>query len=277
MKMPMKIKLKKVWGPAACLVLVILLFQQTAFEVFSIWIGKGGYFQGLVLFIIAVYLIIRKRREIFLAAGPGWGPSMGIAAGALVLFVFSSFAVAYYIQRISTVIFIYGALGYLYGKNMLHALFWPAALLLMAIPLPALVVNEFTMPMKLMAARISAEFLCLVDIPVFLSGNILEIPGRTLEVADACSGSRSLFCLLILAWLLSSGHGSTFRKAVFICTAVPLAVWMNVVRITSTGFIMHNYGDIWVFHDAFGWIAFVLTLAFLVGAKPFILKKAREK
>jgi exosortase len=81
-------------------------------------------------------------------------------------------------------------------------------------------------------------------IPVLREGNMLYFAHTQLEVAEACSGIRSMMAFLMLgilfAYLTRGGKG---RRLLLVALAVPLALVMNILRVTGTGLLAYLYDD----------------------------------
>jgi exosortase len=156
----------------------------------------------------------------------------------------------------------------------------PLVFLLLAVPLPTLLVNTITLPMQLVASRVAESALTLAAVPVFRDGNVLMLPSTTLEVAEACSGLRSLVSLgavaAVLAW---AGERCAWRRAVLLLLAVPVAIAMNGLRIAATAIACETWGPQVAsggWHTFTGWITFVVSILVLRAAQAFRPAIARE-
>ena len=170
-------------------------------------------------------------------------------------------------------VLLWGIIGYIYGRRALKISFVPILLLLLAVPLPQIIVNTLTLPLKSLVSSFSAEILRLLNIAVLQEGNILVLPGITLEVVNACSGIRSVFALLVLAFLLSYDMKSPLQRALLVILTVPLAVFTNSLRITATGILASNWNAetaLHFYHDFGGWVIFVVSLVLLFALKKLI-------
>ena len=103
---------------------------------------------------------------------------------------------------------------------------------------------------------------------MFRDGNIIQLAGVSLGVAEACSGLNSLSALivgsLLLGYLLCSRTAS--RVALF-ATAIPLAIGVNILRVAGTALIAdYNQEFALGFYHAFsGWLVFVAGFGLLYG------------
>jgi exosortase len=154
------------------------------------------------------------------------------------------------------------------GTAHLRVLAAPLMLLVVAIPLPSALVTELTLPLQLAASRCAAGLLQLAGVAVVRDGNVLTLNYITLEVAEACSGMRSLVTLVALIAVYAVMCGATVRRTIFLLTAaVPVAIVGNGLRVAFTGLLAARLGDgaaKGFVHDATGWIAFVLMCAAIV-------------
>jgi exosortase len=152
----------------------------------------------------------------------------------------------------------------------------PLALLTLAIPLPAVLLTQLTLPLQLMASRVAAGVLWLAHVPVVRDGNLLTLPNITLEVAEACNGMRSVVSLVSVAAMCAAVIPlSARRSAMLIAAAVPIAIVGNGLRVAATGMLALSVGDAAVrgtLHELTGFVAFVAmciaTLALLRMTRP---------
>ncbi|OHB75500.1 MAG: hypothetical protein A2W31_17990 [Planctomycetes bacterium RBG_16_64_10] len=103
----------------------------------------------------------------------------------------------------------------------------------------------------------------------FREGNVLNIAGSNLLVADACSGLRMLtvFCALAVAMVFLIER-PWWDKFIILLSAVPIALIVNIIRITVTGLLylwvgpenifVKNLGHAWA-----GYFMMPLALVFL--------------
>lgn len=83
----------------------------------------------------------------------------------------------------------------------------------------------------------------LMDIPVFLTGNIIDLGEYKLQVAEACSGLRYLFPFLSLGVMTAYIYrGPLWHKAAIVLATVPITILMNSFRIAVTGALVQAYG-----------------------------------
>lgn len=232
------------------------------------WFSDDNYAHGLLVPPFIAWLIWRRRAEFAALERRPAAIGAVIVALGLVLYVFGLAAFEFFVTRVSFVIAAAGAIIYLLGWAHLRLCAFPFVLFLLAIPLPALIFNEVAFPMQLVASRFGVGMLELLQIPAVREGNVIVLQNATLEVAEACSGVRSLISLgtlaLVLAWF--GGNGPIARVFV-LASVLPAVILVNALRVASAGVMAHLYGAdaaSGVLHDVAGWIFFAVALGLIV-------------
>ena len=107
----------------------------------------------------------------------------------------------------------------------------------------------------------------MIDVPVFLEGNIIDLGVYKLHVAEACSGLRYLFPILSFSYIFAVLYrGPISHKAVLLLAAVPITVVMNSVRIAFAGWLVNVWGleTLEGFTHFFeGWVIFMICVVLL--------------
>src|SRR5207245_8338941 len=120
---------------------------------------------------------------------------------------------------------------------------FPIGFLLLMIPLPAIVFNQIAFPLQIVASRFGEAALQLFRIPVLREGNVIVLANTTLEVAEACSGIRSLISLLTLGIVLGYFSDSrTWTRLLVAGATVPVAIVANGPPIPGTGIPAPPFG-----------------------------------
>lgn len=255
------------------------IYGRVAWGLAAEWTSSPDASYGLVLAAAAAFLFWRRRTAFWDAVERGGAPSLGATAALLAgvsMFVVGQLAADVFVTRASLIVVIVAALWFVAGARAVRTVAAPLAFLAIAIPLPALVVNAVTLPLQLVASRIAESTLATAGVPVFRDGNLLTLPSTTLEVAEACSGLRSLISLaalgVLLAWITD---GSLWKRAAIVAFTVPIAIVTNGLRIAFTGFACEIFGPDAAsggWHTFTGWATFVASVAVLEGARRAALK-----
>jgi exosortase len=195
--------------------------------------------------------------------GGGW-PWLLLARSQLIVGVLG---VELFLSRTSFVIVLIGAVWLLGGDLILKKLAFPLFLLFFMVPIDAVIYNQITFPLQLLASRLADGALTLIAIPVLREGNILELPNQRLSVVEACSGIRSLLSLTFLS--LVYGYffeRKTWIRVVLFLSTIPIAIVANSSRVTITGVLTQVKPDAaeGFFHEAEGWVIFMVAFAILI-------------
>jgi exosortase len=226
---------------------------------------------GLLLFPVALWLAWKRG---LVDARPQ--PALGIVllVGAVLLRYLSGLAAELFTMRASLLGAVLGLIVYARGWRQLVAWWLPILLIALSIPLPAVLLGSLALPLQLKASEWGATLLELRSVPVRLSGNVIQLPGRALFVTEACSGLRSLTALLALGLLVGGLWLRTWwGRSVLVLAAIPVAMALNAVRIFLTGFLVFFVDPSLaegVMHYSEGWAMFVVAFAIL-GAITWLL------
>ena len=153
------------------------------------------------------------------------------------------------------------------GWELLKELRFVLLVLLLAIPIPSIIFNEITLPLQLLASKLASSLLPLFGVPVLREGNVIELPSMKLEVAEACSGIRSLMSLFALSVFYGYFLENSFlRRALLALSSIPIAIAANAVRIFGTGLCVQYWDPDKAqgfFHEFSGWVIFLVSLGCL--------------
>jgi exosortase len=242
------------------------------------WNDDADMGHGFFVPVIAGYIAWKKRDQIAdrLPAPNWWGLAIMLWAG-FQLYV-ATLGAELFLARTSFVISIIGAVLLLGGTEYLRIFSFPLFLLFFMVPIPAIIYNQLTFPLQLIASRAAETAIDLLQIPVIREGNVLILPQQTLNVVEACSGIRSLLTLTFLSLV----YGYFFEKrtwvrVVLFCSTIPIAIAANAGRVAFTGVISQFKPELaegW-FHEAQGWVIFMIALVILIAFHQLVIRSAR--
>lgn len=256
---------------AAGLVLggLLLVYWSVIRGLIDAWSTDDNYSHGFFIVPLAAYFAWERRKA--LAATPVRPSYFGLlmVAGSMALLVAGLLGAELFLSRVSLIGAIAGSILFLFGWARLRVALFPLAFLLLMVPLPALIFNKIAFPLQLVASNVGEYTISSLDIPILREGNVLILANATLEVAEACSGIRSLVSLFTLGIVF--GYFVDRRpwvRAVIALSAVPVAILANGLRVASAGIAAHNFGARGVeglFHDFSGWVVFVVAFLMMLG------------
>lgn len=247
----------------------LLLYYPVVVKLVQDWSVDDNYSHGYFIPFIAAYMIWQRKGE--LAAVPKRGSGWGLV---VVLMGLAQFALAwagsvYFLQGISIVVVVFGVVLFIWGPVLTKIVWVPIAYLALMVPLPAILWNKIAFPMKLFASKVAADVIQALGYTVLREGNILTLPNTVLEVADACSGLRSLTSLLALSAAMAYlAPMASWKKWLLFLSAAPIAIVCNVLRLIGTAILARHYGAAVAegfLHTFSGWLVFILGLAMLAG------------
>ncbi|WBF67453.1 exosortase/archaeosortase family protein [Desulfovibrio subterraneus] len=268
--------LKKYWaGFVGVMVCLGAVYWQILAALFEQWSKDPNYSHGFFVPVIAGWFAYRQwgaiRRTVV-------DPSLtGIAVmfGAMVLLVLGFLSTEYLTMRVSLVAMLAGLILYLFGRSAFREMRLPVLYLLLMIPLPYILYDAAAFPLKLIVANASVNMLKLLGFSVVREGNIILFPTLILEVADACSGLRSLMTLVTLAVTCSFLMLRTpLMRVLLVVASVPIAVVTNMLRVIVTGILAETISPELaegVFHEMAGLGVFIMALL-LTGVLTLILR-----
>lgn len=256
------------WAPwAAIAVLLVAIYFRIAIKLVFDWYTIPDYSHGFLVPLFAIFLVWDNRKAIRATPiRPSWA-GIGLVVFALAVLILGVYGVDLFTSRISFVFLLAGLVWTFFGRLMLRRLLFPLFVLVLAIPFPAIVFNQITFPLQLLASHLASMILPSLGVPVLQDGNVIELPVMKLEVAEACSGIRSLMSLFTLAVFYGYFlEKTTVRRVILALASIPIAVAANVVRIVGTGLCVQYWDPIKAlgfFHEFSGWVMFVISLCCL--------------
>ncbi|HEY6947281.1 MAG TPA: exosortase A, partial [Gemmatimonadales bacterium] len=230
---------------AAGLVLagIALLYRDVLPNLVRQWAADEDYSHGFLIVPLALYFAWERRSRLAtIPPRPAWS-GLAVVAGSIGVLAAGTLGAELFLARVSLLGVLAGLVVFLLGWAHLRVLAFPLAFLVLMIPLPAIVFNQIAFPLQLLASRLGAMTLAAAGIPVLREGNVITLASTTLEVAEACSGIRSLISLLTLAIVYGYvAERRTSVRAALAVASIPVAIVANAVRVAGTGFAAHLRG-----------------------------------
>jgi exosortase len=256
------------WLPFAIIAgLLCILYYRVAVKLVYDWYTLPDYSHGFLVPLFAAFLIWDKRKVLSTTPVKQAWAGLALVVFAIAVLVLGVYGVELFTARMSFIFLLTGLIWTFFGWAMVRALQFPLLVLVLAIPFPAIVFNQITFPLQLLASRIASDILPLLGVPTLHEGNVIELPIMKLEVAEACSGIRSLMSLFTLAVFYGYFlERTTKRRVILALASIPIAVTANVVRIVGTGLCVQYWDPdkaLGFFHEFSGWVMFVISLACL--------------
>ncbi|MBZ5613976.1 MAG: exosortase [Acidobacteriia bacterium] len=258
------------WQAVALLLLLGWLYASILARLFLQWVGPHSdpnFQHGIFVPLFALFVLWQDRKKLQATeSAPSW-MGLPLVVLSLLMLILGVLGAELFFSRASLLILLAGLIVLFQGWTLFRAVLFPWACLILMIPIPNLILQQITFPLQLQAARLATGLLELVGVPVLRQGNVIVLASMPLDVAEACSGIRSLLTLVTLAIIY--GYLTETRKRVRVVlavAAVPIAVAANSFRIFGTGLLVQHWGPDKAegfFHAFSGWLIYVVALIML--------------
>lgn len=250
------------------LMVMVGLYWNIVPAMVSDWYRDDNYSHGFIVPLVTGYFIYVRSDELARVRVAPAHAGLAVVVLALLQLTVGWFGTEYFTMRSSLVVLLAGLVIYLFGMEAFRALRLPICYLLFMVPIPYIIYDAVAFPLKLLVSRVSVAALQMMGVVAVREGNIIMFPSLTLEVADACSGIRSLVSLAALAVAYAFFISLTpARRAILIAASVPIALFANALRVIGTGVLAQWWGEKAAkgfFHEFAGLAVFALAMVLLV-------------
>lgn len=254
-------------GPltVAVAALLVACFMPYLRWMWEIWWRSPYYGHGPLIPLVSAWLVYSRRRDLVRTPDDGrglWGVPvviLGLGLYALAVYWDVNFP-----QGFAMIMVLAGLVVLLFGWERARVVAFPVAYLAFMVPVDRLLVTQFSNPLQLISATLAAGFPRLVGLPVVLHGTSIAIPDYTFEVAQACSGLKSIIAMGALSALFAYlVVAPMWKRIVLVVASVPVALAANVVRITATLMLGRVFSPAVAegfFHNFSGLLVFAVAL-----------------
>lgn len=253
--------------------IIVISYLNSLHEVSMSW-DTPQYSHGyLIPLFTAVLLWIRREP---LSAPESWEvwSGVGLIVASLLIRVIGTHYVLFTVDRISLIPCLAGVFLMVGGLSALRWAGPPLLFLFFMLPLPGVAVDNILRPLKTIATQASNYALQTLGYMTFRDGNRIVVDNLNgeavqLGVVDACSGLRmvTIFTALCVAFAMLTTHRPLWERIVIVMSAIPIALFANVLRITLTGIVYSQVGNNkmadWIVHDAAGFLMIPIALGLL--------------
>lgn len=226
---------------------LLCMYAPTAYDLMETVWATDEQGHGPIVLALVVWLVAR-RKDVFgsLTLSEPRPKLAFISFGfAFVLYALARSQGIKSVEVATSILYVVGALLLMKGPGGIRYLAFPIFFMAFLIPLPSVVVDTLTQPMKLAVSQVSAEIMYSLGYPVSRAGVILNVGQYQLLVADACAGLNTLFTLeaLGLLYLNLVRYASMFRNIALAILIVPVSFAANVIRVITLCLVTYHLGD----------------------------------
>ncbi len=270
--------------PLLILLILALLYVRMVPWIVHAWLTDPYYSHGFLVLLISAFLAWRALRTAR-ASQPELNPGpyrhgLYLFAAGLLIYAIGFITIFPFLMAVSLLFTLSGLILYFYGKHVMRALLFPVAYLSFAIPLPAEFLDKASYVLQEISARYPAALLELLGVSVTRVGAEIHLADAAFTIGLPCSGMYSLIALLALAalfcYLLQCPW---YRKAVLFCSAVPIAIFANITRVTALLLIAQRYGAdtaTGFYHTLFSPLLFIIAFICLILISILMRCKVRD-
>lgn len=248
---------------AVTILILLVCYASTLRGMFGQWMSDEDMGHGAVVPFVVLWIIWRERKRwLQLPLQPSaWGILPLFAGAALNLA--GTLGVGLFANSLAFLISAAGAVVCFGGFGLLRSWAFPFLLALFMLPKLAIVYNQVTLPLQLIASKLATGILTTAGIGVVREGNILDVHGHRVAVAEACNGIRYLLPLGFVAVLFAYlADPKPWMRAAVLAATVPLAILANAFRVAASAWLPAL--DSGTPHQILGWVIFTLTLGLLL-------------
>ncbi len=261
----------RVQGLAGLALGLVALYGPSLYDLLTgIW-SSDEQMHGPIVLGISLWLFYRNRTAMEAAARGQpvslWG--WPVFALGLLLYVLGRSQGILLLEIGSFLWLLVGLLLLLRGTAALKVQWFALFFMLFMVPLPGVVVDAVTMPMKMAVSFVAEHVLYAANYPIARTGVVLQIGQYKLLVADACAGLHTLLTLeaLGLLYLNLVRRDSTFRNIGLALLIVPISFTANVIRVMALTLITYHFGDAagqGFLHGFAGMVLFLTALLLII-------------
>jgi exosortase len=253
--------------------LLLFCYAPVLLRMGNDWIIDEDMGHGFFVPAVSAYLVWLRRDQLLSTNYKPFLPGLILVVIGGLQLMAATLGVELFLARSAFIVSLVGIIMTLGGGKLVRDLGFPLFLLIFMIPLPAIIYNQITFPLQLLASQIAEHTLSAAGIPVLRDGNILELPSQRLSVVEACSGIRSLLSLSFLSLVYGFFFDTkTWMRWVLLVLTVPIAISANAFRVTVTGILSEVNPELasGIFHSLEGWVIFMIALVLLVIAHRIV-------
>lgn len=249
--------------------ITLFVFRDAIINLFERWGTQDELSHSYFIPLISGWLVWSNKEAVMASVGRSGISAilLGLLAGFMLLA--GQLTHAFILQQLGLVIAVAALVSGYGGRSLLAICAVPVLFLLFAVPPPFWVITNMSWNFQRMSSELGVAMIQMMNIPVHLSGNVIDLGTYQLAVAEACSGLRYLFPFLSLGFLAAYLFNAPFwQRAIVFLSTIPITIFMNSFRIAITGVLVQAYGTSHTegfLHFFEGWVVFVLCLLTLFG------------
>lgn len=244
------------------------------------WLNHSDNSHGILVPLVSLFFVWQKKKRLKSAKISNSNLGALILLTSMVFYLISYLGSIAVVSRAMIVSSLIGLVMFTLGKEIFGLLFFPLLYLFFMVPVPDTILGLVALPLQLFATKVSTFIIQLFSIPAYREGNMLYFAQTHLEIAEACSGIRSIMSFGMLSVIFAYMMDKIWwKRIVLVLSTIPLALFANIVRVTGTGILAHFYGSkvaLGFLHEFSGLAVFAFGFVLLLG-EYLLLNKVSSK
>jgi len=256
-------------------ILVIAVYAEILIDLAREWWTRPEASYGILIPPFALYLAYLKRAETLSLPNRPDIRGLGLVAAACLILLCGKLASEFFLCRISFTIMLGGLAWTFWGGPRLRSVGFNLGLLTTMVPMPAILYNGAAAPLQLFASKVATDLAQMFGVTVFRDGNVIHLANISLGVAEACSGLHSLSALMVASLVLGFVENlSAFGKLLIFAVSAPLAILVNVCRVTGTAILADARPELAMdyYHAFSSWLVFLMGFGILWLATKLVFR-----
>jgi exosortase B len=249
-----------------------VLYVPSLYDLLTGTWSQDDQMHGPIVLAIAIWLIYRNWPAMMAASEgePAHGSGWVFFILALLFYILGRSQDILILEIGSVIWLLIGIILLTRGVKALKAQWFALFFMLFMVPLPGIIVDAVTLPMKMAVSYVAEVVLFWAGYPIGRNGVILQIGQYMLLVADACAGLHTLLTLeaLGLLYLNLVRRDSAFRNITLAILIIPISFTANVIRVMALSLITYHFGDAagqGFLHGFAGMVLFLSALLLIIG------------
>ena len=232
--------------------------------------------------LFSLYVLWRERRELASSLGAPSAAGFALVLPSLFVGFLGARGLQIRLEIVGFVGLLIGLAWTFFGRATMRRVLFPALFLLFCLPLHTYL-DLVTIHLRMLAVAIAHGTLRGAGVEIVRRGTMLASPtgAFAVDVADPCSGMRSLFAMMALTAGYAYFTQPTWtRRALLFALSIPIAVFGNVVRILSIVVVGATCSGTFAtgfYHDYSGYVVFLVAICLMVATGGLITKLAERR
>ena len=247
----------------------------------TIW-QSDDHAHGAIVLVVLVWLFWQLRGPLAeLPDEPARGAGMAVFGAGLLMYLLGRMLEFSIFVFGSQILVLAGGLLLLKGQAALRLAWFPVFYAIFMIPLPGVLVDAVTGPLKQWISSLVELILYPLGYPIARNGVVITIGQYQMLVADACSGLHSMFSLTALGTLFMyiTARKSRLHNALMLASILPIAFVANVIRVIILVLVTYHFGDEagqGFLHGAAGMVLMLVALVIIMAFDALLAFAARR-